>query len=313
MEENKSDYLKIKYKAYNIDIEIRNKVTLLQGLSASGKTKLVELINAINTLQNTDIIESSKTLIPINSNNIGPFANNYIYFLDEINSSTTLEFAKNIKLCNSKFVIINRDSLFNLNYGMEDIYNIVKEKGKIIAVKKYKNIENKNLFNYMSENLIEDSKSGYQFYRNILNNVKTTNGAANIINKIRNGSNIQNIILDEYSIGPYIEPITRLSSENNIGLVLQGSFEDLIVKSIFKVNKFEYDMKNSAGLEQSAELKCKELFKEIYKNYKKSNLNNWLLEELQKEKIINEIKKINIEFKEEIINKQNTELNWGIE
>lgn len=295
---NKGNFLRIKYKEYDVNLNLRNKITILRGDSATGKTKLVELITAIDSLGRTDIIESSRDIIPLGPKNTGPFLDNKIYITDEVNSSTSVDFARNIKECNSNFIIINRDSLYSLNYGAFDIYDMVKLKGKITAFKRYENIENKNIFNKNAQNLIEDSKSGYQFYEAILRNVKSTNGAANIVNNIVN-SVTQNIILDEYSIGPFIDPIEEISRKNGIGLVFQGSFEDLLNKSLFSVKETEYTLKNVSGLEQSAELKCKNNFSEIFKSYNKSKLNNWILEKPQKEIILEKLQEINKEFREE--------------
>ena len=298
MATNKVNFLRIKYKEYDVNLELRNKITILRGDSATGKTKLVELITAIDSLGRTDIIESSRDIIPLGPKNTGPFLDNKIYITDEVNSSTSVDFARNIKECNSNFIIINRDSLYSLNYGAFDIYDMVKLRGKIIAFKRYENIENKNIFNKNAQNLIEDSKLGYQFYSSILKDVKSTNGASNIVNFLSRGIT-QNIILDEYSIGPYFDNIEKLSRENDIGLLMQGSFEDLLNKSLFKVSETEYTLRNVSGLEQSAELKCKNNFSEIFKSYNKSKLNNWILEKPQKEVILKKLQEINKEFQEE--------------
>lgn len=151
---NKGNFLRIRYKEYDVNLELRNKITLLRGDSATGKTKLVELIAAIDSLGRTDIIESSRDIIPLGPKNTGPFLDNKIYITDEVNSSTSVDFARNIKECNSNFIIINRDSLYSLNYGAFDIYDMVKLKGKITAFKKYENMENKNIFNKNAQNLI---------------------------------------------------------------------------------------------------------------------------------------------------------------
>ena len=54
-----------------------------------------------------------------------------------------------------------------------------------------------------------------------------------------------------------------------------------------------------SGLEQSAELKCKNNFSEIFKSYNKSKLNNWILENPQKEVVLEKLQEINKEFQEE--------------
>lgn len=298
MATNKVNFLRIRYKEYDVNLELRNKITILRGDSATGKTKLVELITAIDSLGRTDIIESSRDIIPLGPKNTGPFLDNKIYITDEVNSSTSVDFARNIKECNSNFIIINRDSLYSLNYGAFDIYDMVKLRGKITAFKRYENIENKDIFNKNAQNLVEDSKSGYQFYSSILKDVKSTNGASNIVNFLSMGIT-QNIILDEYSIGPYFDNIEKLSRENDIGLLMQGSFEDLLNKSLFKVSETEYTLRNVSGLEQSAELKCKNNFSEIFKSYNKSKLNNWILEKPQKEVVLEKLREINKEFQEE--------------
>lgn len=298
MTKNKVNFLRIRYKEYDVNLKLRNKITVLRGDSATGKTKLVELITAIDSLGRTDIIESSRDIIPLGPKNTGPFLDNKIYITDEVNSSTSVDFARNIKECNSNFIIINRDSLYSLNYGAFDIYDMVKLRGKITAFKRYENIENKNIFNKNAQNLLEDPKSGYQFYSSILKDVKSTNGASNIVNFLSRGIT-QNIILDEYSIGPYFDNIEKLSRENDIGLLMQGSFEDLLNKSLFKVSETEYTLRNVSGLEQSAELKCKNNFSEIFKSYNKSKLNNWILEKPQKEVVLEKLREINKEFHEE--------------
>lgn len=138
MARSKVDYIKVNYKSYEIEIELRNKITILTGLSATGKTKLLELIQAISDLDKTGIVETSQEIIPLGPRNIGPFLDNKIYLMDELKPNTATTFNKNIKQCKSKFVIVTRDTLYNLNYGAYDIYEIYKEKLAIKAKLKYK-------------------------------------------------------------------------------------------------------------------------------------------------------------------------------
>lgn len=80
---------------------------------------------------------------------------------------------------------------------------------------------------------------------------------------------------------------------------MQGSFEDLLNKSLFKVTETEYTLRNVSGLEQSAEIKCKNNFEGIYKSYNKSKLSNWILGKPQKDVILKKLQEINKEFQEE--------------
>lgn len=78
--------ISIKSPNLNYYLQIENKLTILTGLSATGKTTLINLINEYNSENNIAEVYSKLPLYIINSNiweNSELYKGNAYYFIDE--------------------------------------------------------------------------------------------------------------------------------------------------------------------------------------------------------------------------------------
>lgn len=163
---------------YEFDI-IRN-ITVIQGNSATGKTSLVEMIQAYRTngMDSGVFLVCDKRCVVLEGmdwkEQLGLF-NDSIVFIDEGNRFVeSEEFASSIKNTDNYYVIITRERLEQLPYSVSEVYGI-HTSGKYNDLRQTYN-EMYRIFddNYMccDENdliIVEDSNSRYEFYEQYYN------------------------------------------------------------------------------------------------------------------------------------------------
>lgn len=234
----------LKSPKINYELNIVNKISILQDLSATGKTILIELTNLYNQNISTIKVKSPYKILVLDDISFNFYKNldNNIFFIDESSSIiNTEEFKDFLYKSENFFIIINRDITLAIPYGIENIYKFYynPKTNTNSMVNKYSIRDlNKNLnINYSSINkaLIEDSKSGFEFYNKILIlNCLSSYGNKGIVNYISK-QNISNslIILDSVGYGKYIQQLLNFIdiNQNNLLLILTKSFEYLILKS----------------------------------------------------------------------------------
>lgn len=125
-------------KTIQYDLDIQNRLTILRGDSASGKSILTRMIDA-HTTDKSIIINSN---IPIrhltySTLELNPELNpETIYILDEYDGIDTKLASKYINNRNYRFILITRYEVNSLiNYSTDDIYELYKS-GKIIKNRK---------------------------------------------------------------------------------------------------------------------------------------------------------------------------------
>ncbi|MBR1444793.1 MAG: hypothetical protein IJ583_14825, partial [Firmicutes bacterium] len=175
------------------------------------------------------------------------------------------------------YVIFNRESLHELPYSVEEIYEI-KASGKFHSFKKMFKSNNKHFYYKDKADvklkfdtlLTEDSNSGYEFYRyyfqdsNIACETSASNSAIfkwlkeHIDRKIL-------IIADGAAFGSEIDRILKLNSVSKFRLCLPESFEWLILKSgLIKSENIEDILENPSEYIESSEYFSWENFFEAY-------------------------------------------------
>lgn len=115
--------LKVKSSKVSYDLELRHKLTLIMGDSATGKTTLVNTIKNANRDKRT-VIESEYPVIVVN--NIDTLRDGValgksrIYVIDErdINDEFGRLYNKSV---NSYFIVITRDVINNISYSPESL------------------------------------------------------------------------------------------------------------------------------------------------------------------------------------------------
>lgn len=297
--------ISIKSPNLNYDLQIENKLTIITGLSASGKTTLINLINEYNSENNIAEIYSKLPLYIINSNvweNPELYRGEAYYFIDEdMEFLKTPTFFKNILNSNGYFIVVGRDPEIFINYSIDSIYELKLDNGIHKMVSKYNIKELAYKYNYDSikEVLNEDSGSGFEFYKYIipLDHISSRGnmGILNLLNK--NDSKL--VILDRSGYGKWINTLINSIESNNYNTILdlQNSFEYVILKSgvlgnnLKKFNLMESRLKlNNINLEKSYfEILIDLASKNKRTRYTKKHINPWYLEDTAINKIMDAI------------------------
>lgn len=296
--------IKIKSELINYNLYFDNRINIIRGDSATGKSTLVKLIDdkrksKIDIQSNYNIVHLTLEIINLDIK----FDKNTVYIMDENDGIEDTLVTNIINKSKNKFILITRDSnLENISYGIGNIYEIHKSGNININKHKYINIRNNNLnINLINSILTEDSGSGLQFYKNYKNfNVQTSNGNSNINKMVKNN---QIVVIDSIAFGPYIKILYKKIVNNNILLISPKSFEWLILTSnIFRLNDNKLysdylNYKHNITEEKFYENTLKSESNKINIKYSKSKLNEKFLEEIQFNKInerIEELFDINI-------------------
>lgn len=161
------------------EFDIKRNITIIRGDSATGKTTLYTMIALAARRGDSSGVEvrcekKCRTLEELDWKLVLPTLQDYIIFLDEDNLFLkTDEFARMARESDNYFVIITREDLVNLPYSVEEIYGI-HSSGKYHDMKREYN-EFYHIYGdeEISEEvkpdgvLVEDSNSGYDFFRKV--------------------------------------------------------------------------------------------------------------------------------------------------
>lgn len=236
----------IENKRIRYEFDIQRNITVIRGDSATGKTTLISMLEAYQSEQES----SGVTVIsdcPISVLNSVEWkyrveqAKGTIFFIDECNRfSVSQEFAEAVKKADAYFVLIQRESLPNLPYSVEEIYGI-RVSGRYAGLKKTYN-EFYRLYGGIKKAvpgqtelvITEDSNSGYQFFSHRCGTeAVSAEGKSNVEKIIRanRGKRIL-VIADGAAFGSEMEAVMRLT-ENREAVIcyLPESFEWLILKA----------------------------------------------------------------------------------
>lgn len=289
-------------------MDITNRITIIRGNSATGKSVLVRLIDNIGKPQVK--VSSNIDIIHINSKLIlegFPLKEDRIYIMDEDDGIEHPEVVKKINDKRYKFILITRKEDFGtFSYDIYQIYHF-KNSGKYHNLTRtYGKISNSHINQNSLRNIItEDSNSGFEFFDKVCGyQAYSASGNSNIPKYLINNSII---LIDRVGFGPYIKRTLNRIKYQNIALIYPLSFEYLILSSnIFNYNENNYlDIQNSSkNLEEYYYKLLKSLSSDYNTWYNKQHINEWFTKSPQKDKILN---KINLEFGIKLKEKNNSE------
>lgn len=311
----------VKNNRLHYELEIKRNITIIQGDSATGKTTLINMLRQAENLGESsgiDVISDVPCRI-LEGNNwkiILENSSGNIFFIDEENSFINTEgFASVVKESDNYFVLITRENLYNLPYSVDEIYGL-HESGKYHDTRKvyqqmYHIYSIEEKFPIEPEKIIvEDSNSGYEFFKNISaeKNIAclSAGGKSNIFSLIKRQSAEEIcIVADGAAIGPEMNRLYKETiKKKNIHLYLPESFEWLILSSDLISDKdIKIILEEPENYIDSAEYFSWERFftkllmtrtEETYLKYSKSKLNANYLHEKNKEKIVNAMQGIKI-------------------
>lgn len=239
-----------------------------------------------------------------------------IFFTDEEGSFVnTEEFASMIRESDNYFVLITRENLYNLPYSADEIYGL-HESGKYNDTRKvyqqmYHIYSIEEKFPIEPEKIIvEDSNSGYEFFKNISaeKNIACLSAGekSNIFSLLKKQSSEEMcVIADGAAIGPEMNRLYKETlKKKNIHLYLPESFEWLILSSgLISDKDIKTMLEEPENYIDSTEYFSWERFftkllvtrtEETYLKYSKSKLNSNYLHEKNKERIVNMMQGIKI-------------------
>lgn len=311
----------IKNNRLQYEFVIKRNITIIQGDSATGKTTLINMLRQAENLGESsgiDVISDvpCKILEGSNWKIILENSAGNIFFTDEESSFVnTEEFASMIRESDNYFVLITRENLYNLPYSVDEIYGL-HESGKYHDTRKvyqqmYHIYSIEEKFPIEPEKIIvEDSNSGYEFFKNISaeKNIAclSAGGKSNIFSLLKKQSSEEIcVIADGAAIGPEMNRLYKETlKKKNIHLYLPESFEWLILNSgLISDKDIKIMLEEAENYIDSAEYFSWERFftkllmtrtEETYLKYSKSKLNVNYLHEKNKEKIVNTMQGIKI-------------------
>ena len=237
----------VENKKIRYDFEVKRNITIIKGDSATGKTTLADMISEYEENgadsgirlacdRECHILQGRywKALLAEMKNSI--------IFIDEGNKFvSSVEFAEEVKKSDNYFVIITRETLETLPYSVDEIYGI-RNSGKYGTLKNvynemYKIYTNVNVNESVKVDYIitEDSKAGYQFFKEVYSSEHlqciSADGKSNIYKHLKKDKNVL-VVADGAAFGSEVEKIELYARQNNnCYLYLPESFEWLILKS----------------------------------------------------------------------------------
>ena len=310
-------HIEVKNRDAVFKFDLQRNITIVRGDSGTGKTTLFDMIADYTRLQDASGVNIScdkpcDALIDLDWQHQLAGIRDSIVFIDEgAEYLKTKEFARIIKGTDNYYVIFNRESLHELPYSVEEIYEI-KASGKYHSFKRMFKSSGKHLY-YRGKAgsklnfdtlLTEDSRSGYQFYQHYFqgSGIECFTSASNsAIFKwlLEHEDKKVFVIADGAAFGSEIDRIMKMRSFMNIRLCLPESFEWLILKSgLIKAEHIEEVMNNPAAYIECSDYFSWENFFEHYLidctvntpfQYAKKEINPVYLAGANAEKIIVEI------------------------
>lgn len=298
------------------EFTISRNITIIRGDSATGKTTLLDLLNAYDRDGDSSgvLLKCDVPCVVVGGQRWEEnlqFIHNSIVFIDECNRFVKSEdFAICVKESDNYFVIVTRDDLPNLPYSVKEIYGI-RESGKYAGLKQvynefyclYGDVENAEL---TREDVViaEDSNAGFDFFSSLCDgivNCISANGKSNVFKALQEHRQEKVLVIaDGAAFGCEMEKVMQLIKiGRGIALYLPESFEWLILNAgIFYDSELKDILNAPCEYVDSKEFFSWERFftdllikksHGTYLQYNKRSLNKAYLQDKIKNKIIDAI------------------------
>ena len=228
--------IKISNNFVSYNLEIKDKYTIVTGLSGVGKTTFIDLVRTRALSADAVDLESPLPILELIRHS--DFAlENHIIVLDEDNPILwDGKASANFKNSQNYFIIISRDrKIQNLKINLNSIMKMCNDnKGDHWLEPLYPSSE--HLTKLGNTIIVEDSNSGYQFInKTIPVSTESSNGCSRLGSTMRklNRENYT-IVFDRAGIGYDYEDLLAYSKKHNIKIVSEidwDSFESYILES----------------------------------------------------------------------------------
>lgn len=161
--------IKARYRNYKVRLELENKITVVVGLSATGKSTLHKILEVTDRTKIIQISDSRYKLIYLGSsdilhaiikdNKLDPYK---IYLIDEGKIEIDNELASVIRRTrNSYFIITSRTELGKLNFALDAVKHLITNSNGVITLQNFLGLREKSINELknikLDEIVIEDS------------------------------------------------------------------------------------------------------------------------------------------------------------
>jgi hypothetical protein len=241
---------------YNLTIE--HNINIIRGNSATGKTKLVEMILYSHRKDSPYTVNCEKQVYAFTDLNFDEnidfnserYRDTIIFIDEEVDYIKTKEFANKAKNADCYFVLVTREKLCTLPYSCNAIYEL--QESKIVP---QSNVINNDMHEIYQLNnkpkislegrldcvIVEDTNSGYELFRALSGRTHkeciSSNGNSNVIKMVRKRLSEYedtgiSVVVDAAAFGPYYEELrSEVRLHHNVVLFLPESIEYLILAS----------------------------------------------------------------------------------
>ena len=231
-------------------LELERNITIIRGDSATGKSTLVGMLRDYEQLGAQSGVTVScdkecRVLAGRSWEEVLRTINDSIVFIDEGNSFVnTRDFARAIEGSSNYYVLITRESLYQLPYSVDAVLELRKStshmnKTYTKAYPYYKTFKIKNETLPRTELILtEDSNSGHEMFSAIAKRFgmqcRSANGKSNILPVlVREATHPTLIVADNAAFGAEMDKVYHFCIDSNerIRLYLPESFEWLLLKA----------------------------------------------------------------------------------
>ncbi len=260
-------------KRIQYEFDIKRNITIIQGDSATGKTTLIGLLSEYSLRGGaTGIQLTSDVPCVVYNGGMGRWedelksATDSIVFIDEgFPFIRSKDFARVIASTSNYYVLVTREPLMEIPYSVNEIYGI-RTSGKYHYPEKiynefypiYSDIGASDAAKSNRLLIVEDSKSGFQFFSSVRGekNCISAEGNANIIGTLlSHHDRMMSVMADGAAFGAYIEEVVLFAKEYpETVLYFPESFEWMVLKSgVIKPENIDDIMENPEDYIESSE------------------------------------------------------------
>ncbi len=232
------------------DFTVKRNITVLCGNSGTGKTTLYDMVRERNRYKEGSNIHLTcdKDVIALSGDEwqdrLEKIKDSIIIIDEDNDFILTHEFARAVRDSDNYYVLVTRDYIPSLPYSVDEIYELRGNKNKTFQPV-YRNIEKmydrptRSRLPFRPDFIItEDSKAGFQFFKNVAKpagiECVSAEGKAKIYDTLKNyrGKNVV-VIADGAAFGAEIGNIVKQQklAPRKIAIFLPESFEWLILSS----------------------------------------------------------------------------------
>ena len=241
--------IKVSNVNVSFTLELERNITILSGDSATGKTTLIEMLRDFEESgRSSGVTVHCKRPCRVLTNADWEYRLNGIrdsvVFLDEGNAFVKSEaFARAIQNSSNYYVIVTRESLYQLPYSVKAILKLktTGRRGKtyVRAYPQYDHLADPvGEISRIQKIVTEDSNAGYEIFDHIAtkNHISciSAQGKSNVFSQLANRTADRVLVIaDGAAFGSELEKIYQLmeAQPNKITLYLPESFEWLVLRS----------------------------------------------------------------------------------